>query len=188
MNSLFSARKHRQGYTLVEVLAYIVIFSVTVTLCFKLFVTTSRLSAYSIAAVDRANDQREVQRLLLDTIRNASDIVANLGNYQSDDKTLILRVNAPGEAPRFAVLGMLDGRQRLNLMELTETETGLEATKYLTCRLPLKTLRFSVDPSHRLVTADLLPETTRVRQTEARLERRMSVALRAQADKETSHE
>lgn len=178
-------REYSRGFSLFEILVCIAVFSITIALCSKLFLTTSRLSTYSIAAVDRVNEVCEVQRLLLDTIRSASAVADSAGSYQTNDNVLVLKMNGWGEPSRYRVLGMLDGRNRLNLMELVESDSVLQPTKYITCRLPLETLHFNADQSARCVTVGMTLSSPNLRRTQAGAKHRLVAALRAQTVEES---
>lgn len=170
-----------RGYSLVEMLVFIAVFSMTIVVLSRLFVTTSRLSVYSTQIVDRMNEVREVQRDFAAVVREAVAVVPGIGEHRTDDKTLVLRLHHDGEAERYAVLGMLDEQQHLNCMEVT----GMQAEKYVTWRLPVAAARFEVDDSGRRVTLTLDTQPHNPQKPEAGRTRRFVAALRTDAHGQT---
>jgi len=169
-------------------LVYIAVFSMALVVCSKLFVTTSRLSVHGTEIVDRMNEMREVQRDFADMVRSAAAVVPGIGEHHTNDKTLVLKMHHPGEPARYAVLGMLDGQQHLNLLEVTAEEKELSAGKYLTWRLPVAKANFEVDATGRCVTLLLTTQPYNPQNPEAGRTHRFIAALRTDAVKETNYD
>ena len=169
-----------RGYSLVEMLVFIAVFSMTIVMLSKLFVTTSRLSLHSTQIVDRMNAVREVQRDFAAVARSAVAVAPGIGEHRTNEKTLVLQLHHPGEPERYAVLGMLDGQQHLNLLEIVGEGNDLSAGKYVTWRLPVADAKFEVDDTGRRVA--LVLDTQPSGRT-----RRFVAALRTDAVKETDN-
>ena len=168
-------------------LVYITVFSMTIVVCAKLFVNTTRLSLYSTQIVDRMNEVREVQRDFLETVRAAAAVAPGVGEHRTGENTLVLQLHCPGEPPRYAVLSMFDS-DRLRLLEVVEEAEGWRAATYKTWRLPLAAARFEVDATKRRVTLALTTAPRNPQRPEAGRERRFVAALRTGAVKETDNE
>lgn len=173
-NSSWSTR----GYTLIEMLVYVAIFGMMLVLCMRLFSTTSRISAYSIQASDRLDDIRDAQRVFLETMRAATAIADGVGEYVTGEDVLVLRMHGAGETPRHVVMGTLDGRSRLNVMEVVYEDGVLKATRYLRCRLPVEALRFTIDEARRGVTLDITPRPVLPDRRTPPVTRRVKATLR----------
>jgi len=190
-------RRACRGYTIVEMLIFIAVFSMAIVMLSKIFVTTSRMSVYSTQIVDRMNAVREVQRDFAAVVREAVAVVPGVGEYHTDDKTLVLQLHPDGEQERYAVLGMLDGQPRLCCMEVTGTGEALQADKYVMWRLPVAAAHFEVDAAAQRVTLTLNTQPHNPQKPDSGRTHRFIAALRTTrsgdipvpgALKETSHE
>ena len=188
MHPNHESKRACRGYTIIEMLVYIAVFSMALVVCSKLFVTTSRLSVHGTEIVDRMNEMREVQRDFTEVVRTAAAVVPGIGDHRTDDKTVVLQMHHPGEPARYAVLGMLDGQQHLCCMEVTGAGDVLQADKYVTWRLPVAAAHFEVDDAGRCVTLTLDTQPYNPQKPDAGHTHRFVAALRADAVKETSHE
>lgn len=194
-------RRACRGYTIVEMLIFIAVFSMTLIMLSKIFVTTSRMSVYSTQIVDRMNAVREIERDFAETVREAVAIVPGIGEHRTDDKTLVLQLHHDGEPARYAVLGMLDGQPRLCCMEVIATGDALQADKYVMWRLPVAGAHFEVDAAAQRVTLTLDTQPHNPQKPDSGRTHRFVAALRTTRSgirsgdipvpevlKETSHE
>ncbi len=179
-------RRACRGFMLIEILVYLAVLSMALVLVSRLFVTTSRLSLYSTQIVERMDAVREVQRDFLETTRAAAAIVPGIGEHRTDEHTLVLRLHGVGETPRYAVLGMFDGADRLALLEVVREKDALRAAKYKTWRLPVAEARFEVDVLARGVTLALTTQSHNPQRPEAGRTHRFAATLRVDPE-ETSY-
>lgn len=167
-------RRHASGYTLMETLAVMAVSSVILLLCFKMLVTTTRLSAYCTRAIDHDNEARQVQRVFLDAVRNATEVASGVASYRTGPDTLVLKCQEPH---RHVVLGDFTNQGNLQLLEILEVGGVYQAGKHKVCLLPLTALYFEADKDARLVSMDIAtapvnpnrPETARTRRFMASL-------------------
>ena len=172
-------RRTAAGMTLIEVLVVIAILGMMLPLYGQLFVTATRFSSYILGAIDRMDEAREAQRAFIETVRGASAIAQGVGEYVTGDEVLVLQMHRHGEAERYVVLGMLDGRKRLNLMEVVSDGDNFSASRYMTYRLPLKEVHFTADPLRGMATLDMLPASLSTVKNKTANTRRVTATLRA---------
>lgn len=103
-----SPRSRRGGYTLVELLAYLLVFGVVVNLAGSLFVTASRLHMMGRDAIDRMHAVDDLASRFSTTVRGAVGVVDEAAGYVNSEDTLVLRL--PHD--RYAVMGRLRGDDR----------------------------------------------------------------------------
>lgn len=188
MHPVPDLKRTRRGFSLVEILVFIAVFSMMAVMLSKLFVTTSRLSVYSTQIVDRMNAVREVQRDFSEVVRGAVRVASGIGEHHTDEDTLVLQLHHDGEPERYAVLSMFDGQQHLCLMEVTGEKNGLHADKYVTWRLPVTVAHFEVDATGRRVTLTLHTSPQNPQKPEGGRTHCFIAALRVDTGKETGYE
>ena len=188
MHPVPDIKRTRRGFSLVEMLVFIAVFSMTTVMLSKLFVTTSRLSVYSTQIVDRMNAVREVQRDFSGVVRSAVAVASGIGEHHTDENTLVLQLHHDGELERYAVLSMFDRNQHLCLMEVTEKDNELQANKYVTWRLPVAAAHFEVDATGRCVTLTLDTSPQNPQKPEGGRTHRFVAALRVNTAKEAGYE
>ena len=176
-----------RGFSLVEILVFIAVFSMAIVMLSKLFVTTSLLSAYGMQIVDRMNEVREVQRDFSEVARSAVAVVSGIGKHHTDGDTLVLQLHQDGEQERYVVLGMFGGERHLCMMEVTGNDTDLHADKYVTWRLPVASVRFEVDDTGRRVMLELVTQSQNRQKSEGGRTHRFIVALRTNTIKERGY-
>ncbi len=179
-------RQTSRGFMLVEVLVYIAVFSMALVLLSRIFVTTSRLSAYSTQIVERMDAVRDVQRDFLEITRAAVAVVPGIGEHHTSTHRLVLQLHSAGETPRYAVLGVFDDAERLALLEVVQRDDTLQAEKFKAWRLPVTDARFEIDPLARRVTLELATQPQNPRRPDAGRTHRFVAALRAEPS-ETAH-
>ncbi len=174
-----AGRRTTAGMTLIEVLVVIAILGMMLPLFGRLFVNATRFSSHIVSAIDRMDEAREAQRAFIETVRGASAIAEGVGEYVTGDAVLVLQMHRRGEAQRYVVLGMLDGRKRLNLMEVVSDGDNFSASRYITYRLPLEEVHFTADPLRGMATLDMLPASLNARKNKTANTRRVTATLRA---------
>ena len=174
MNRQKSAR-NTSGYTLMEIVAVIAISSVILLLCFKMFVSTTRLSAYCTRAIDHDNDARQAQRVFLDTIRNAAEVAVGVASYTTGPDTLVLKSQDPN---RYIILGDVTNQGRLQRLELVEDNGVYQAASHSIYRLPLTALSFEMENDGRLVRMDITTAPVNPNRPDMARKRRFMATLR----------
>ena len=139
------ARKRKSGYSLVEMLVYVSLLAVAFTLCMKIFVSGTRLSALNTLAMDRINGLAEVEREFRQAVRGAYAVVPKAASHKSDEQHVVLRLSLPEAPPRYLVLGALRDPHHLSAMELAEQDGALTASKFVTYRVALAPITFEYD-------------------------------------------
>ncbi len=140
------------GYTIMEMLAAIAISSMILLLCFNALLSSMRLSAYCTRSIDHDNDARQVQRVFLDAIRNASEVAPSVASYTTGPDTLVLRSQEPN---RYIVLGDLTNQGNLQQLEIIDDHGVFQAGRHSVCRLPLTSLHFETANKGRLIRMDI---------------------------------
>lgn len=135
--------RNSAGYTLLELLAAGAIMFAALTLCGKLFVQTTRLSAANTGAMDRLNQMRELENEFIETVHEAVGVAARAASYRTSEDTLVLRLPANKGERRCAVFGALRRPDRITRMILHESGGSWEAESLTTFALPVGQLRFS---------------------------------------------
>jgi hypothetical protein len=174
-------RKRRPGYTLLELLMYVAVAGVLITLCGKLFLTGSRLQAAHALTLDRINGLGEIEENVLRFVHAADAIAPSYGAYTTGESQLVLRAEPVDGAPHYYVLGALRDPKHLSVLEIIERKGAPQAEKFITYALPLAGLRFACGEAPgkaRSVAFECwVAQPERVKKTELPL-RRIVAALR----------
>ncbi len=138
--------KHKAGFSLVEVLCYIMVLSVGINLCGTMFVKSTRMNAAASQTFDRMNGLVEINEAYLETVRAAQGVAEAVGEYESGPHSVVLAwpPDAEGRA-RYAVLGALRDPRHLSRLVLVEHGGTWKAEKYTTYRLALDAINFGYD-------------------------------------------
>ncbi len=174
-----TSRQTNRGFILMEMMVYVAVFSIAVVLFSRVFVTTSRVSAYNTQIVERMDAVREVQRDFLKTCRAATAIVPGIGEHRTDEHTLVLQLHGTGQTPRYAVLGGFGDSNRLALLALVQEDDVLHAEKFKTWRLPVTDIRFETDDRAQSVTLALTTQPHNPQRPDTGRAHRFVATLRA---------
>lgn len=101
-------RRHSSGYTLIELLAYLAVFSVVVNLAATLFVSAGRLRMMGNEALERMQALDEIGKQFTETVQESAGAAPEADGYTTSAGTLVLRL----PHNRFAALGRLRGDDR----------------------------------------------------------------------------
>ena len=128
-------------------LAYVVLFAVAINLCASIFVKNTRLSALGIEGLERINGVADVQHIFAAAVREAYDVVPELGAHRTGPDRLVLRMPPRDGNPCYVVFGALRDEQHLSRLEIVERNGALEAEKYSTYPVALSSMRFRYETS-----------------------------------------
>ena len=153
--------RRNEGYTLLEMIAYIGLMAVVINLAAGAFLNQHRLNIAGVEALDRV---REMDRLSGDVrglIRQAEAVLPEGAGWTTSEEALVLALPPQGEdGDRIAVLGLLGPEDRFGWV-IFEGETVIRAGGY---RLDFEEARFTFDAgdpvSARRVTLELTPAYT----------------------------
>lgn len=135
--------RNQAGYTLLELLAAGVVMMAAFTLCGKLFVQTTRLSAANTGALDRLNQARELESEFVETVNAAVGVASRAAAFRTGEDTLVLRLPANDGERRCAVFGAFRHPNRVSRLIMRERGGQWEAESLTTFALPVGELRFS---------------------------------------------
>ena len=157
-----SSYRENRGMTLLGTLAYVAILAVLINLSMSVFVSASRLSALSTAALERLNTVDEVRVSFTRTVREARGVSPGVGVYKSGPTQLVLDMPLrpeDGGTARYAVFAQLKSPTQLSRLEVIEKDGALSPGNFSTYALPVEAVRFEYDAQDperaRLVTFDL---------------------------------
>ena len=153
-------RKPRRdaGYTLLEAIAYVGVFTLVINLAAGAFLNQHRLNIAGVEALDRI---REMDRLSDDVrglIRRAGAVLPEGARWSTSEESLVLTLPPEGEgADRIAVLGVLEPQGQFGWM-IVEDGAAVRAASY---RLDFEQVRVSLDADEwaevRRVTFEFTP-------------------------------
>ncbi len=134
----------QRGMTLIEMLAYIAVFTVTINLLSVAFIDTTRFVRYADKRLETAGQIDELVSTFQQDVRSAPAIVAAVGDYQTGPDTLIL--SAPGYGEASYLIYTLEPRlKRLARMVLDEQDERLVPLHITSPRVELDAVRFTYD-------------------------------------------
>jgi prepilin-type N-terminal cleavage/methylation domain-containing protein len=150
----------QRGMTLIEVLAYVAVFAITINLLSVAFIDTTRFVRYADKRLETAGQIDELVSTFQQDLRSAAAIVAAAGDYQTGPDTLVLSAPAFGEG--CYLIYMLEPRlKRLARMVLEEQDGRLVPLNIKSPRIELEDVRFTYDSQEtsraRYVNAEFVP-------------------------------
>ena len=135
----------RGGYTLLEMLVYVVVFGMGLNLFVSALGTGSRLTALTTLQLSRIEGVREIQNLYVSQVRCAESVVPRVGNFETGDNLVVLRMPPTDiEGVDYVVLGAARDANHFSIVRVTDTNGSLSAAMGKTLRQPLGQLRFTV--------------------------------------------
>lgn len=178
----FRAARSGTGTSLLEMIAYVAIFGVVINLSVSVFVTSSRLSAFGIRALDQVGRIEEAGRVFTRAVRSSHGVSGSVGRYRTGPEQLVLQATDPsGSTTRYIVLGPIQSPSKLSKLVISEDNGGYTLESLVTYALDLGSVAFTYDAADprdaRLVTMDLTTGAATPQQTEKGL-RRFNAALR----------
>lgn len=117
----------RGGYTLIELLAYVLVLGVIVNLCTSLFLSGRRVYALGELSVARMDALRKIERDFRQAARTSDTVVAGVEGVSQLNPSLVLRGATGNGTERYAVW-RLGGNGAL----LRETYERTESTTTIT--------------------------------------------------------
>lgn len=141
-------RRADAGYSLLEMLVYIVVFAAAVNLLVSLLSTGSRLAATTSLSMGRMEGLREVQDTFLSYTRRAAAVEERVGDYETTEDRLVLRMPPGMESGMdYVVLGRLHAPDQFAVLGLSKGKAGLENVYLKALRQPFDRVHFALDQS-----------------------------------------
>ncbi len=134
------------GTTLIEIIAYIAVLGVMISLCLSIFVTTSRLSLIGTGTLDRMTGLEQIHKGFSETVRDAVAVRTEAASYRTGPDVLVLELPC-NDGVRYAVFSRVGPDQRLSKLIFTEQDGKFSPEHFVTYRQNLRTLRFGYDTS-----------------------------------------
>lgn len=173
--------RQNAGYSLLEMLVYIVAFAMAVNIMISLLGTGARLTAVTTLGLGRMEGVREVQETFTRYTRRAAAVVDGIGTYQTTDRQLVLKM-PPGQEDGYdyVVLGALDTPDQFGVLGLKSGPGGLESDYLTYLAQPLAILRFEIEnlQSSTLVHLDVQVKLEKGERDRTFLLHRSSASLR----------
>ncbi len=132
-----------QGYTLLELLAYVAILAVFLNITAGLYLSTNRLMARSDLAIDRARGVAEIETAFRDAVASASAVADAVGPLHASESLLVLRRASTTE--EWIVLGAVTGPDRFSVATYKLVNGAPELASLKTYSQPLLRSQFTVD-------------------------------------------
>ena len=142
-----SRRERTAGTTLIEMIAYIAVLGVMISLCLSIFVTTSRLSLIGTGTLERMTGVEEIRKGFSETVREAVGVRAEAASYRTGPEVLVLELPCDHGA-RYAVFSRPGPDQRLSKLVFTEREGEFSPEHFVTYQQNLRTLQFAYDAAN----------------------------------------
>lgn len=136
--------KHAQGYSLIELLAYIVVLGIIINVSAPLFLSAMRLSRVGEAASDHLQGVEEIRSRISDRVREAVRVVPSTLTFESGKDQLILEMPANPVARR-VVFGTLNHPNKVSRLDLIKQDGEWVPDFLATYRQSITGLRFTYD-------------------------------------------
>jgi type II secretory pathway pseudopilin PulG len=109
------------GYTLIEMLVYVVILATVVNICAGIFSSSMRLNDMGTATLDRMHRLDEVREEFAAAIHKSSAVVPAAWDYQTGEDRVVLETaqDTPDGARHFIVFGCLKSPSALTRLEFS---------------------------------------------------------------------
>lgn len=150
-----------RGASLLEMIVYIAVLAILVSLALQVFISGSRVSALGTATLDRMLVLADLDEDFVDTVRSARRIVSEVARYKTGPDMLVLELPAE-TGRRYAVFGQLGETPQMNRLILVESQGTLEVERFATYRTDLSAISFEFDAAlpldARCVTLSLAPK------------------------------
>jgi len=136
--------RNEQGYSLIEMLAYVIVLGIIINISAPLFVSAMRLSKVGEAASDRLKGVEEIRSRISERVRGAVRVVPSTLDFESGEEQLILEMPDDPVARR-VVFGTFNHPNQVSRLELIK-EDGQWVPDFLaTYRQRITGLRFTYD-------------------------------------------
>lgn len=151
------------GASLLEMIVYAAVLAVVVNLATGVFITSLRLGAFGGAALDTTHTTRELQRAFTDAVRASAGVASRLGDHQSSNTCLVLRMPpGPDATERYVVFGAFVQPDRLGKLAVAANNGAYAADSFVTYPREFESLRFSYDAPNpeeaRRITLEIHPK------------------------------
>mgnify|MGYP003646086873 CR=1 FL=1 len=152
-------KRHRQrGFSLLELLVYIVIFAMGVNLCVSALGTGARLSSTTALQLGRIEGIRAIQETFTGYVRRAAAVSPGAGGYNTGPDRVVLQM--PPDQPEgfdVLVLGAVRDPSLFSVLGLKNVEGTWTEVYMKTLRQPLGKQELTIDHSgiRPLVSLDL---------------------------------
>jgi len=158
------------GFTLIEMLIAGAVLLVLINVCMGLFLSASRVAAYTTAAFDRAEILSELEQDFAELVRESVTIAEGYAEYRTSEEQLVLRMPANG----YRIIGTLNNPERLAWLEYRDGEL-VDMGGW---PLPLAEVRFSYPQGAGLVQLDVRVKRESERAAQSEVVRRILAAPR----------
>lgn len=138
------------GYSLLEMLVYIVAFGMAVNILVSLLGTGARLTAITTLGLERMDGVRDVEDTFTRYARQAAGVVDSVATYHTSESQVVLKM-PPGneDGIEYMVLGALKDPDRFAVLGLKPGGSGWEAGYLRTLRQPLARIHFETASTER---------------------------------------
>ena len=137
--------KKYRGFTLIETLVYIAMFTVFLTFSMRLFYTVGRVGQVSGNRMDRMTRYTDLNAAFRKTVREAAACIDQIPGFTSGPDTLILKSQTRRGRPGFIVLSARQTEGRFSLLETWEEAGVWRQSRPVTWPLKLTDLHFDYD-------------------------------------------
>ncbi len=142
-------RDRRAGLSLVEVLMSVMIITMILTTFGKVFVSSVQLSALNALSLDRVLAASEVRREFTALVRASHGVAPRVGNHETGQDRIVLRMPSADGPARYAVFGAIRGDNRLSRMDLVDDGGTFQIERLQTYALRVAEPVFTVAPPQR---------------------------------------
>lgn len=132
------------GYTLLELLAYIFVFTIIVNTTVALFLSTKRIHALGEIGLERIERVQEVESDFRESVLNANAFVGQSIVPGLGDPSIVLRTTSTQGKEEFSVWHTSD-ENRIRLSQYRNTDDGLTLRYRKTYSLPITSVAFIID-------------------------------------------
>lgn len=177
-----SRTRNKSGVTLLELLVTAFVLAMLANAIIETMIGGSRLSALSMAAMDRMQRSSDIRDILAGDIKSSFGVADSALSYATSGNQLVIELpplpDKPG-VPHYAVYGTLKSKDRLDRLEFTIQNNSPAIESFRT--FPLDIEGFRVEHSGRLVSVELDADQTGDRPLPAGYKRKPPVTYRLTA-------
>ena len=135
----------RSGYTLLELLGYLTVFTVLVNLSINLYVSTSRLTVAGIETLERLDQIERLGRRFTRVVHGAEAIVGEGAGYRTGPDLLVLRLGRSLALPNtkhYSIFGNIRGDGQITQINAVEIDGEVSIEYMMTEPLQVESIRF----------------------------------------------
>ena len=137
---------HTAGFSLLELLVIIAIFTMVVGLTARVFHSSTRLSAYILQNIEQVEAVETLRTEFAEAVRESAAVHDSLGPYTTGEEYVVLRHPPPENGQEYTVFGRLPGQDALCRLDLLQTDGRLEPLGLEAFSLPCASAVFQYGP------------------------------------------